>query len=182
MLKFSKSAALLTTLVLLLPTASAGGAGPAVMMPGMSTAQTSNDTDVLFMETATMSNLAEIATSRLALQKSGDAKVRAFAQMMITEHTKAQGELNILAARKGVKLTDKPGADQRLQGNKLSTLSGAAFDAEYKKVQMAGHDMTLTLIKTYRSFGQDAEALAYAAKIQPIVAGHLEMTKGLPGK
>ncbi|CAM3936888.1 DUF4142 domain-containing protein [Deinococcus frigens] len=180
--KFFKSVALLTSLVLLLPTASAGGAGPAAMTPGISTAQTSNDTDVLFMETATMSNLAEIATSRLALQKSGNTAVRAFAQMMITDHTKAQDELNALAVKKGVKLADKPGAAQRLQSNKLSMLSGAAFDAEYKKVQVGGHDMTLTLIKTYRSFGKDTDALAYAAKIQPIVAGHLEMAKGLPGE
>ncbi len=47
---------------------------------------------------------------------------------------------------------------------------------------MAGHDMTLTLIKTYRSFGNDTDALAYAAKTEPIVAGHLEMAKALPGE
>ena len=152
------------------------------MTRGMLTAQMSNDTDVLFMETATMSNLAEIATSRLALQKSADPAIRAFAQMMISDHTKAQEELNALAAKRGVKLTDKPGADQRLQGNKLSTLAGAAFDAEYKKVQVAGHELTLNLIKTYRTFGKDAAVLAYAAKVQPVVAGHLEMAKTLPGE
>lgn len=182
MFKLSKSAVLLTTLALGLPVATAGGAGPAAMAPSMTTAQTSNDTDVLFMEAATMSNLAEIATSRLALQKSGNAAVRAYAQKMITEHTKAQNELNVLAARKGIRLTDKPGADQRLQGKKLSTLSGAAFDAEYKNVQVAGHDMTLMLIKAYRSFGQDADVLDYAAKTQPIVAGHLELAQALPSE
>ncbi|GGO33972.1 DUF4142 domain-containing protein [Deinococcus humi] len=181
MLKLTHAPALLASLVLLLPTASAGGNDMGVMTPAVSTAQLSNDTDVLFMETATMSNLTEIATSRLALQKSSDPNVRAFAQMMIDDHTKAQNELNALAAQKGVKLADKPGADQRLQGNKLSTLTGAAFDAEYKKVQVAGHDMTLMLIKTYRTIGKDAAVLAYAAKIEPVVAGHLEMAKGLPG-
>lgn len=171
---------MLTTLALCLPMAAAGGAGPAAMTSGVSTAQTSTSTDVLFMEVAGMSNLAEIATSHLALRKSGNAAVRAYAQKMITDHTRAQDQLNALAARKGTKLTDRLGADQRVQGDKLSTLSGAAFDAEYKKVQVAGHDLTLTLIKMYRSFGQDADALAYAAKTQPIVAGHLEMAQGLP--
>lgn len=182
MKNFFKSA-VVTGLLLTSPTAAqAGGAGMAAMPTGMSTAQTSNDTDVLFMEVATMSNLTEIKTSQLALQKSSNTAVRDFAQKMIAEHTKAQAELNQIAAKKGVKLTDKPGADQRLQYNKLSTLSGTAFDDMYKMVQVGGHQMTLDLIKTYRSIGKDAEAQAYAAKIQPAVAMHLDMAKALPGK
>ncbi|WP_161882618.1 DUF4142 domain-containing protein [Deinococcus alpinitundrae] len=178
---FLKSAVLTASLLLSLSAAQAGGAGMP-MPPSVSTAQTTNNPDVLFMDVATMSNLAEIATSKLALQKSSDASVRAFAQQMITDHTKAQAELAQLAASKGIKLADKPGADQRLQSDKLATLSGAAFDAMYKMVQVGGHQMTLDLIKTYRTIGKDVQALAYAAKIQPVVAMHLDMAKALPGQ
>ncbi|MBZ9712092.1 DUF4142 domain-containing protein [Deinococcus multiflagellatus] len=171
---------LMTTLALTSTLALAGGAGMAPMGP-VSTAQVSNNTNVLFMEVAAMSNLTEIMTSQLALQKSSNAQVRAFAQHMIEAHTQAHRELLQLAAMKGVKLTDKPGADQRLQYNKLTTLSGAAFDAMYKKVQVQGHEMTLDLIKTYRTIGTDAQVLAYAAKMQPAVAMHLEEAKALPG-
>ncbi|MFC5846793.1 DUF4142 domain-containing protein [Deinococcus petrolearius] len=171
---------LLTALLTLLPaTALAGGAGAPPMGP-VSTAQVTNNSNVLFMEVATMSNLAEIKTSQLALQKSTNPQVRAFAQEMITMHTQAQQELRALATAKGVVLTDQPGADQRLQYNKLSTLSGAAFDAAYKTVQVSGHQTTLDLIRMYRSFGTDAQALAYAAKIEPVVASHLAQAKALP--
>jgi putative membrane protein len=175
-----RTSLLLASVSLLLPGAVAGGNDMGAMTAGMSTAQTTSNTDVLFMETATMSNLAEITTSRQALQKSGNTAVRDFAQKMITDHTRAQDELGVLAASKGVRLTDKPGADQRLLGNKLATLSGAAFDAEYKKVQVAGHQMTLNLIRTYLTFGRDAQVLAYAAKIEPVVAMHLQMAQALP--
>ncbi|PNY81415.1 DUF4142 domain-containing protein [Deinococcus koreensis] len=171
----------LAALLLLTPATLAGGADMMAMAPGLSTAQTTNNADVLFMEVATMSNLAEIATSRQALARSSNAAVRAYAQKMIDEHIRAQAELSATAARKGVRLTDKPGADQRLQGDKLATLTGAAFDAEYQKVQVAGHQMTLDLIKTYRSIGKDQAALAYAAKIQPSVEMHLMDAKALPG-
>ncbi|UBV42994.1 DUF4142 domain-containing protein [Deinococcus taeanensis] len=170
---------LTAALAVVVPTALAGGVGTPPMGP-VSTAQVTNNSDVLFMEVATMSNLAEIATSRLALQKSSNAAVRAYAQMMITHHTRAQAELNQLAASKGVTLTDKPGADQRLQGNKLSALSGSAFDAEYKKVQIQGHQMILNLIQTYRSIGKDPATLAYAAKTQPVVQMHLTQAQALP--
>ena len=171
--------ALMFSLSLPIATTLAGGMEGMPMGP-VSTAQVSNDSDVLFMEVMTMSNLTEIMTSQLALKKSSNAEVRSFAQTMINHHTKAQAELSALAAKKGVRLTDKPGADQRLMYNKLSTLSGAAFDAMYKKVQVEGHAMTLDLIKTYRTIGKDAQALAYAAKSEPVVAMHLDMAKKLP--
>ncbi len=167
-------------LSLLLPSAVAGGAAQAPL-GRVSTAQVSNDTDVLFMEVASMSNLTEITTSRLALQRSSNAAVRAYAQRMITEHTRAQAELNAIAAQKGVRLADKPGADQRLLYNRLTTLSGTAFDAAYKNVQVNSHALTLDLIQTYRSIGKDQQTLAYAAKIQPAVADHLVDARALAG-
>lgn len=167
-------------LSLLLPTALAGGSANAPLGP-VTTAQVSNDSDVLAMEVMSMSNLTEITTSQLALQKSSNQAIRAFAQQMITEHTRAQAELRALADSKGIRITDKPGADQRLQYNRLTTLSGAAFDAAYKNVQVNGHAMTLALIQTYRSVGKDPQGLALAAKMQPVVAGHLEEAKALPG-
>ncbi|GMA15975.1 DUF4142 domain-containing protein [Deinococcus metallilatus] len=166
-------------LALVLPTALAGGMAGMPMGP-VSTAQVTNDSDVLFMEVMTMVNLEEIQTGQLALKKSSNAEVRAFAQMVIADHTRAQAELNNLAAMKGVRLTNKPGADQRLQYNHLATLTGADFDAEYKKEQVSGHQMALDLIKTYRSIGKDAQVLAYAAKNQPVIASHLEYAKMLP--
>jgi putative membrane protein len=51
--------ALTTCLALWVPASIAGGAQNAPMA-AMSTAQTSNDTDVLFMEVMSMSNLTEI--------------------------------------------------------------------------------------------------------------------------
>lgn len=167
-------------LSLALPTAHAGGMAGMPMGP-VTTAQVSNDSTVLFMESISMSNLTEIKTSQLALQKSSNPQIRAFAQKMITDHTKAQNELKNLAAMKGIRITDQPGADQRLLYNKLTRLSGAQFDAMYKMVQVSGHEMTLTLIKTYRDIGGDADALAYAAKVQPVIVNHLEMAKMLPG-
>lgn len=171
---------ILTAVLAIFPaTALAGGAGAPPVGP-VSTAQVTNNTNVLFMEVATMSNLTEIRTSQLALQKSTNPQIRAFAQDMITMHTQAQQELRALAVSKGIVLADQPGADQRLQFNKLNTLSGAAFDMMYKVIQVNGHQMTLDLVKTYRTFGTDAQALAYAAKLEPIVTAHLAAAKALP--
>ncbi|GGK38356.1 hypothetical protein GCM10008955_35330 [Deinococcus malanensis] len=178
----SKRLSLLLALTLFTPTTLAGGAGAPPMTAGMSTAQMTNNSDVLFMESATISNLSEIATSRLALQRSTNAAVRAYAQRMITEHTMAQAELNRVAAARGVRLTNKPGPEQRLLANKLATLTGPAFDTMYKRVQVMGHQMTLDLIMAYRTIGRDQMALSYAARMQPAVEMHLRDAMALPGQ
>ena len=136
--------------------------------------------DENFMKAATMSNLAEIVTSKLALQKSDDASVKAFAQQMIDDHTKAQNELAQFAKQKGVMLPDMPGADQQVMAAKLEGLSGPAFDMEYKNVQVMGHQNTVALLTTYRSIGKENDVTQYAAKIQPIVEMHLMEAKQLP--
>ncbi len=43
--------------------------------------------------------IAEIETSRLALEKSQSADIKAFANMMITDHSKANDELAAIAKR-----------------------------------------------------------------------------------
>ena len=52
---------------------------------GAAFAATSND----FVDKAAAGGIAEIETSRLALEKSQSADVKAFANMIITDHSKA---------------------------------------------------------------------------------------------
>lgn len=85
-----------------------GGDGMLPVTAGMSTAQMNNTSDMLFIESATITNLTEIATSRLTLQRSTDPAVPAVAQRMIAEYTMAQAELNQIASIRGIRLTDKP--------------------------------------------------------------------------
>lgn len=66
--------------------------------------------------------------------------------------------------------------------NKLATLTGAAFDAMYKRVQALGPYRTLDLIMAYRTIGRGQMALAYAAKMQPAVEMHLQDAMDLPGQ
>lgn len=170
---------LVTTLAFstLMPAFAGGSEAQAQARPGAINPDATNDSAILFMDRGSMANLAEITTSQLALQKSQNADVRAYAQRMITDHTKAQNDLKARAAKKNVAIADKPGSDQRLMYNKLTTLAGNAFDMEYLKVQVMGHESTLALVDTYLSIGKDADALAYAKATRPVVAAHLQMAQ-----
>jgi predicted outer membrane protein len=57
---------------------------------------TTQSVDSLFLQAATAGNAFEVETSRLALQKSNNNAIKAFAQRMIDDHTKAQQSVNNL--------------------------------------------------------------------------------------
>src|SRR3954466_14171588 len=55
-----------------------------------------------FVPTATSSNLFEIESSRLALQRSRDPEVRRFAQQMIRDHNAASRRMTSVVRRAGL--------------------------------------------------------------------------------
>src|ERR1700710_2867339 len=65
-----------------------------------------NIQDITFARMAAMSNYAEISTGQLALTKSQDSTIKAFAAMMVTDHTDAGQKLKSLAGSLGLSAPD----------------------------------------------------------------------------
>ena len=58
-----------------------------------------------FAEEASAKGIAEIETSKLALEKGSHAEVKKFAQTMIDDHTRANDELKALAKQKNLEVS-----------------------------------------------------------------------------
>ena len=70
-----------------------------------------------FLQQATILGMKAVLTGKLAADKSSDKKIKAFGQMMVDEHTKANEELRALAKLKKVELPmSTPGGGQRSDG------------------------------------------------------------------
>ena len=69
---------------------------------GAAFAATDND----FVDKAAEGGIAEIETSRLALEKSQSADIKAFANMMITDHSKANDELATIAKKNDIEVPE----------------------------------------------------------------------------
>lgn len=130
-----------------------------------------------FMMKAAQSDMAEIMTSNLALQKSQNADVRRFAQMMIDEHTKTSDQLKTLAAGKNVTLPTEVDAKQRAMMSKLTAASGDKFDMEYMKGQVKAHEAAVKLFQRQAERGTDADAKGWAAQTLPSLQSHLAMAR-----
>ncbi|BDP40548.1 hypothetical protein DAETH_05170 [Deinococcus aetherius] len=159
---------------LLLPFALAACA-PSMMAPNAS------NVDGLYLQAVTGSNLFEIQSSQVALQKSNTPAVRAYAQQMINEHTVAQNQVAALAAARRVPLPPALPPELQLKVNTLSGLSGAAFDAAYLREQAVSHLFTVTIFQNELTGGKDAQVVAFANQNLPLIQRHLQEAVALGG-
>jgi putative membrane protein len=136
-----------------------------------------SDTD--FMNTASRSNLAEIAAGKLAEKQAGSRAVRAFADSMVKDHVQAQQELVQVARAERVPLAqDLDTAHTQLIG-RLKGLSGVPFDTAYIHAELSDHDAAVQLFQQEFSLGRDSLSRVYATKYLPEVQHHQDMVRQL---
>lgn len=137
--------------------------------------------DQTFANAAAASDAFEIATSKLALTKSSSSSIKKFAQKMIDAHTDSTAKLKAAVASAGPTITPDPTltGDQQAKLTSLQTLSGKDFDQAYAAAQVEGHQKTLDTLRAYSSSGAVPALKAFATKLVPTVAAHLNMAKGL---
>src|SRR5262245_26713230 len=102
----------------------------------------------VFVEKATQDGMTEVELGKIALDKSQNAQVRAFAQRMVTDHGKANLELAALAEGKGISAPKKLDAEHQAMVDRLKARSGPAFDAEYSSHMNMDHTKAIALFES----------------------------------
>jgi putative membrane protein len=131
-----------------------------------------------FAMKASVGNTFEVEESKLALKQASSPKIKAFAKMMISDHTLAEKKL--MAAGKAVgpiemKLDDPHQAMvTALQGK-----TGADFDKAYTADQIQGHQETAALLGDYEKSGDDAKLKTWAKMTLPKVEMHLKRIQAI---
>jgi putative membrane protein len=136
----------------------------------------SND-DKEFVSKAGMGGLAEVQMGSLALAKATNADVKAFAQRMVTDHSKANAELAQLATTKGLALPAELGGEHKDAYDHLNSLSGAEFDKAYMKHMVEDHEKDVAEFDKASTSATDADVKAWAGKTLPTLKEHLEQAK-----
>ncbi|MGA1835178.1 DUF4142 domain-containing protein [Rhizobium wenxiniae] len=133
-----------------------------------------------FIMQASASDVFEIESSKLALQKGDDA-VKKFATQMIADHEKTTAELTALLNSGKVQgkaettLID----DHKENVDELAKLQGAGFNEEYIDDQVDAHEDAVDLFKRYAEEGENADLKAFAAKHLPALEHHYKMAQDM---
>jgi putative membrane protein len=130
--------------------------------------------DAKFATAAANGGMAEVALGKLALQKTSNPKIKDFANMMITDHGKANDELKAIAKAKNITLPDSVDSDHQKKMADLSAKSGKGFDKAYVDAMVDGHKKALDLMKDGAKNLKDPDLKAFAAKTAATVQMHLD--------
>lgn len=143
---------------------------------------TLNSADVKFVKHEAAAGMAEVKLAELGVKKAERADVKAYAEMLVTDHTKANEELAKLAATKGVELSDvlEPKHAETFQD--LEKSNGADFDKKFLSEVTGSHKKCVKNFEEAAEDSKDADLKAWAAKMLPALKTHLEQAKELSSK
>ena len=139
--------------------------------------KTAMNADHHFVKAAAEGGMAEVELGKLATDKASNAKVKEFGQRMVTDHGKWNDELKSLAASKKITLPTAINAKDQALKDRLSKLSGAAFDRAYMAEMIRDHEADYTAFRKEATTGQDAEIKAWADKTAPLIDEHLKLAR-----
>jgi putative membrane protein len=138
-----------------------------------------NSTDRMFVTQVSVGNNAEIAAGQLAASKASNDAVKAFGQMMATEHGTAQNELKSTGNNVGISVADSVDAEHVALMARLNSLSGHSFDTAYINSQVKDHQKTLDIFQTELNSGNHQQVKAYASKYLPHIQMHFQKADSL---
>jgi putative membrane protein len=133
-----------------------------------------------YIAMAGSSDLYEIESSRLALERAQSPAVRRFAQMMIDHHTMTTQQ--VMQAAQAAGMSPPPPMllpPQRAMLDELQPANGADFERIYVRQQRMAHRMALALHGNYAQNGDTAQLRQAASGAVPIIQRHIDELRSL---
>ncbi len=156
---------------------------PSETMPTAAPGDAGTTTDpATYVRTAGAGDMFEIESSRAIIAKTKNADVRAFANMMIDEHTKSTAKIKDAASAQGVTVPAAAMmADQDRMLDDIKSADAATADRTYLANQRTAHSAALALHQGFAQAPNAGQLGKAAAEIAPVVQRHLTELDRLEG-
>lgn len=136
-------------------------------------------TDKDFIIDAAIAGLAEVEMGKLAQEKGVSQGVKDFGAKLVTDHTKANQDLEKTVTAFGVTLPTKVEEEHQRHLDMLKDLTGAQFDAAFSKHMVEGHEKVIALFKKEAKTGEAKALKEFATRTLPTLEAHLKIAKDL---
>jgi putative membrane protein len=138
-------------------------------------------TDRKFVTEAASGGMLEVEAGRLAQSQGQDPQIKQFGQRMVTDHTKANQQLQSIASSKGIEVPSSLDAKHQAMYDRLKKLKGADFDQAYGKMMASDHKQDVADFRKAASSAQDPDVKSFASQTLPTLEEHERMAQSLPG-
>jgi putative membrane protein len=132
-----------------------------------------------FAQRMAMSDMFEIASSRLALERAQSPTVKTFAQTMIDAHTATANEMKSAMQSQNFAPPMPVALDPEHQGRvtDLTTVGAPGFDKLYLDQQTAAHEAARATLESYAANGTNSALKAWAGRTAATVRQHLAQVR-----
>lgn len=131
-----------------------------------------------FIKEAIQGNLAEVSMGKLAEQKASSPAVRAYGQMLVADHGKANEKARAAAKSAAAKIPAEPTSKQKSELKDLGKLTGAKFDKEFMRHMVKDHKKDVTAYEKQAAAGS-GPVTEYAKETLPTLKRHLERAQAI---
>ncbi|MDR6874360.1 putative membrane protein [Bosea sp. BE125] len=132
----------------------------------------SDTTPQQFVDRAAVSDMFEIESSRLALQRAQLPATRAFAERMVLDNSASSTRLSQLVAGSVLTVPMELDAEHDKAMARLAAASPMEFDAVYIQLQQTAHKAEVEMFTNYAAIGSEPTLKSYAAEMLPILRNH----------
>jgi putative membrane protein len=137
-------------------------------------ANTKSSADENFAKKAAQGNMAEVKLGQLAEEKGANPAVKNFGRRMVRDHSKANDELKDATTKDNIPLPNEMDKSDQATYDRLSKLSGDAFDREYARDMVKDHSKDISEFQKEAKNGKDESIKNFAAQTLPTLQSHLD--------
>jgi putative membrane protein len=134
-------------------------------------------TDASFAKEAAEGGMAEVKLGQLAEDKGASQQVKDFGKRMVDDHSKADDQLKSAASSDKIALPDKLNTREQAEYDRLSKLSGTAFDRAYARDMLRDHETDVAAFRREADDGKDASIKNFASQTLPTLQDHLKTAR-----
>lgn len=134
-------------------------------------------------------NTDEIGAGILARQRASSPEVRAFAERVIMDHTRLQGQDRALAADPQFVSSDSASITREMRRSDEAAMvrlralpAGPAFDAAYINGEVTDHQHALALLNAAKTQAKDSRLRDLIAGAIPVIQEHLNLAMALQSR
>jgi predicted outer membrane protein len=128
-----------------------------------------------FLIQAMQDSMAEVQVCELALEKSQNPDVQAFAQSMIDEHGRMGRDMAELAQQKRLDLPRAIRREQKMTVDELAALGGRDFEQRWIQYNIDVHERDIKVFNHYAGEEQDPDIRKMAQDGAKMFVQHLKM-------
>ncbi len=138
--------------------------------------------DTAFELRAAQFSSAEIRLGELAARKAVDLNVKALGRQIADDQTKARDQLQSIAHRENMTLPNIPDASDESAYQRLSQLSGVAFDRTYLSTVSKDHERDSKDFQKEVRRGKNEDIKNFALQTLPLIEERMEKIRALESK